>query len=176
MFPDSWFYLLYFQQPGVAEAEFEADIPKALRTIFTGPPGYDPMSPLVRAKKRSDGYLTGLDAPATLPAWLTEEDLAYFVKEFSGSGFRSGLNRYRNMDRDWHELPELATTKLHQPALFVIGEQDPGRAFAPIEPMKALVPHLREPVIVPGALHWVQQERPAEVNAALLAFLKGLPT
>ncbi|OJH40235.1 alpha/beta fold hydrolase [Cystobacter ferrugineus] len=174
-FQDTWLYLLYFQQPGVAEAEFEADVAKALRTIYTGTPGYDPMSPVVRAKKPGDGYLVGLETPATLPAWLTEEDLAYFVKEFSRGGFRSSLNRYRNMDRDWEELPELATRKIHQPALFVIGEQDPGRAFAPVEPMKALVPHLHEPVIVPGAGHWVQQERPAEVNAALLSFLKGLP-
>ena len=136
--------------------------------------GY-PIILFVRAKKPGDGYLTGLKTPTTLPSWLTEEDLAHFVKEFSGNGFRSSLNRYRNMDRDWEELPELATVKIQQPALFIIGEEDPGRAFAPIEPMKALVPHLHELVLVPGATHWVQQERPAEVNAALLSFLKGLP-
>lgn len=176
MFQGRWFYHLYFQQPGVAEAEFDVDPEKTLRTILTGTPGYDPSSPIVRAKKRTDGYLDGLTYPPTLPDWLTPEDLAYFVKQFSSSGFRSSLNRYRNMDRDWEELPELATTKIHQPALFLIGEQDPGRPFAPIEPMKALVPHLQEPVIVPGAGHWLQQERPAEVNAALLGFLKGLST
>ncbi len=175
MFPDQWFYILSFQEPGVAEAEFEADISKSLRTIYAGPPGYDPMLPAVRAKKPGDGYLTGLDVPATLPDWFTEKDLAFLVKEFSGHGFRSSLNRYRNMDRDWEELPELATTRIEQPALFIIGEQDPGRAFAPIEPMKALVPNLQGPVLIPGATHWVQEERPAEVNAALLAFLKGLP-
>ncbi|RYZ47096.1 MAG: alpha/beta hydrolase [Myxococcaceae bacterium] len=175
VFGEKWFYILYFQEPGVAEAEFEADIPKSVRLILAGVPSFDPQSPVVQARKPGDGFLTGVAAPETLPSWLTEEDIAYFAKELEGSGFRSGLNRYRNMDRDWAELPELATVKIEQPALFIIGEKDPGRAFAPIDPMKALVPNLQEPLVIPGAGHWIQQERAEEVNAALLAFLKALP-
>jgi pimeloyl-ACP methyl ester carboxylesterase len=79
------------------------------------------------------------------------------------------------MDRDWEELPELATARIEQPALFIIGEKDPGRAFAPVDLMRPLVPHLEEVRVIPGAGHWIQQERAAEVNAALLAFLKELP-
>ncbi|QRK13876.1 alpha/beta hydrolase [Archangium violaceum] len=175
MYGDRWYYVLYFQEPGVAEAEFEADIPKTMRTILTGVPGFDTMAEAVRAKKKGDKFLTGLDTPETLPAWLTEDDLAYFAKEFAGSGFRGGLNRYRNMDRDWEELPELATVRIEQPALFITGEKDPVRAMAPVDLMKSLVPNLKEVLVIPGAGHWIQQERAAEVNAALLAFLKDLP-
>jgi pimeloyl-ACP methyl ester carboxylesterase len=174
-FGEKWFYILYFQEPGVAEAELEADIPRTLRTTLAGVPGFDTTAEAVRNRKQGDGFLTGVDAPATLPDWLTEDDLAHFAKELAGSGFRGGLNRYRNMDRDWEELPELATARVEQPALFIIGEKDPGRAFAPVDLMKPLVPNLKEVRVIPGAGHWIQQERAAEVNAALLAFLKELP-
>lgn len=176
MFQGKWFYILYFQEPGVAEAEFEADIPRTVRILLAGVPGFDPKDRTVHAKKQGDGFLTGLEAPDTLPSWLTEADVAYFAKELAGSGFRGGLNRYRNMDRDWAELPELATVKIQQPALFLVGEKDPGRAFAPPDPMKALVPNLQGQRVLPGAGHWIQQERAAEVNAALLDFLKALPS
>ncbi|WP_241758032.1 alpha/beta fold hydrolase [Myxococcus landrumensis] len=167
--------MLYFQEPGVAEAELEADIPRTMRTILAGTPGFDVTAEAVRSRKPGDGFFTGVEPPARLPSWLTEEDLAFFAKEFAHSGFRGGLNRYRNMDRDWADLPELATVKIEQPALFLIGEKDPGRAFTPVDLMKPLVPHLREMRVLPGAGHWIQQERADEVNAALLSFLKSLP-
>lgn len=175
MFGEKWFYVLYFQEPGVAEAELEADIPKSLRVLFTGD-ALDPTAAANQAKRLGDGLLTGFDVPESLPSWLTEDDLTYFSKELTASGFRGGLNRYRNMDRDWQELPELATARVEQPALFVIGERDPARKLAPVDSMTQMVPNLREVCVVPGAGHWVQQERPAEVNAALLGFLRALPT
>lgn len=175
MLGEQWFYVLYFQEPGVAEAELEADVPRTLRTLLGGVAGFDMTAEAVRARKPGDGFLTGLDTPRTLPEWLTEEDLAYLVKELQGSGFRGGLNRYRNMDRDWEELSELATARIEQPALFIIGEKDPGRAMAPVELMKPLAPGLEDVRVIPGAGHWLQQERAAEVNAALLAFLAKLP-
>ena len=78
------------------------------------------------------------------------------------------------MDRDWEELPELATAKIEQPALFITGEEDPGRAFAPIDPMKKLVPNLEQVLVIPHAGHWIQQESAGEVNAALVRFLGQL--
>jgi pimeloyl-ACP methyl ester carboxylesterase len=146
-----------------------------MRTILAGVPGFDIAAPAVQAKRQGDGFLTGIDIPETLPTWLTEDDVAYFARQFEKSGFRGGLHRYRNMDRDWEELPELATTKIERPALFITGERDPARLLAPVHLMKPLVPNLRDTVIIPGAGHWVQQERAAEVNAALLAFLRDLP-
>jgi pimeloyl-ACP methyl ester carboxylesterase len=174
VYQDNFFYILYFQEPGVAEAEFEADIPKTMRTILAGVAGFDTAAAQVQVRKKGAKFLTGIKAPEKLPAWLTEDDVAFFAKEFERSGFRGGLNRYRNMDRDWEELPELADAKIAQPALFITGEKDPVRAFAPAEGMKELVPGLKDMLVIPGAGHWIQQERAAEVNDALLKFLKGL--
>jgi pimeloyl-ACP methyl ester carboxylesterase len=174
-FGENWFYILYFQEPGIAEAEFEADIPRTMRLILAGGGSFDPTSTPVQQKKKGDKFLTGIPFPEKLPGWLSEADVAFFAKEFAGSGFRGGLNRYRNMDRDWEELPELATAKIEQPALFITGEHDPVRVFAPADVMKPLAPGLKDVLVIPGAGHWIQQERAAEVNDALLKFLNGLP-
>ncbi|MEO8182764.1 MAG: alpha/beta hydrolase [Deltaproteobacteria bacterium] len=131
------YYASYFQEPGVAEAEFEANVARAMRTIFAGTAGFDTTAPAVRAKRKGDGFLAGIEVPNTLPAWLSDEDLAYFVMQYEASGFRGGVNRYRNMDRDWEELPELATARIEQPALFITGEKDPARSLAPTDAMRS---------------------------------------
>lgn len=167
LFAEQWFYILYFQEPGVAEAELEADYNRSVRGILAGH-GFG------LTKPPGSGFLTGLTIPTQLPPWLTEEDVAIFAHELARHGFRGPLNRYRNMDRDWEELPELATKSIEIPALFVIGDRDPTGKLASQEPMKKLVPDL-EIVTLEGAGHWIQQERPGEVNATLLAFLARLP-
>ncbi len=113
VFQDNWFYILYFQEPGVAEAEFEADVRKTMRTLLAGVAGFDTAAAPVLAKKKGDKFLTGINAPEKLPAWLTEADVEFFAKEFERSGFRGGLNRYRNMDRDWEELPRACDGEDH---------------------------------------------------------------
>ncbi len=173
VFGDNWFYIMYFQEPGVAEAEFEADLRTTMRTILAGVAGFDTQAAQVQAKKKGDKFLTGISQPETLPAWLTEADIDYFVSQFEKTGFRGGLNRYRNMDRDWEQLPELGEKKIEQPAMFLTGDKDPVKGFAPADGMKTTVPGLRDTVEVPGG-HWIQQEQPELVNAALLKFLKGL--
>jgi pimeloyl-ACP methyl ester carboxylesterase len=115
-----------------------------------------------------------MQEPEELPAWLTEDDIDYYAEEFARTGFRGGLNRYRNMDRDWEELPELADAKVTQPALFIGGARDGVLAFTSLDAMKANVPNLRDTIVLPEAGHWTQQERPAEVNKALIDFLNGL--
>jgi pimeloyl-ACP methyl ester carboxylesterase len=124
-------------------------------------------------KKKGEKFLDRTPEPQPVP-WLSEADLDYYTMEFERAGFRGGLNRYRNMDRDWEQLPELANAKVQQPALFVAGDRDGVVAFTSVEGMKANVPNLRELVMLPGAGHWTQQERPAEVNAEMIDFLKGL--
>jgi pimeloyl-ACP methyl ester carboxylesterase len=106
---------------------------------------------------------------------MTEADLAVYVDAFTRSGFTGGLNWYRNIDRSWERLAEYDGRRIEQPALFITGSRDTVRAFMPAEAMTGHVTDLREVVIVEGAGHWVQQERPDEVNAALLEFLAGLP-
>ena len=122
IFQDNFFYMLYFQEPGVAEEEFEADPRATLRTFLCAASG-DAVPAGFLGKKKGDLFLTGMDNPEKLPAWLTEADVDYYANEFKRTGFRGGLNRYRNMDRDWDDLPELADAKIAQPALFIGGRR-----------------------------------------------------
>jgi pimeloyl-ACP methyl ester carboxylesterase len=176
IFADSFFYIVYFQDVGKAEAELEKDVRRSMKLVLytasgDAPPGMTGFA----GKSKDSGLLDGITEPEKLPPWLTEEDLDYFTKEFEGSGFRGPINRYRNMDRDWEEIPELATLKINQPALFLAGEKDGVIAMQPNFPetMKQWVPNVQVK-LYPGAGHWTQQERPKEVNADLIAFLKGL--
>lgn len=177
MFGDTFFYILYFQKPGIAEAELEADPARSMRLfLFAASGDARPDTANFMTKKKDSKFLEGMPEPESLPSWLTEDDIAYFASEFARTGFRGGLNRYRNMDRDWEELPQLEGAKVQQPALFIYGDRDGVIAMNPAGPeaMKQNVPNLRGLVKLPGAGHWTQQERPDEVNAAMIDFLKGL--
>ena len=109
-----------------------------------------------------------------LPRWLEEEDLAVYVDAFTRTGFTGGLNLYRNIDRNWELLAAVDGRTIDMPALFLTGTRDPVTRFMPHQAMDGHVTDLREVVLVEGAGHWVQQERPDEVNAALIAWLDGL--
>jgi pimeloyl-ACP methyl ester carboxylesterase len=176
MFKDNFFYILYFQEPGVAEAELQADVRRSMRLFLYTASGDVPLEGNFWQKPKDAKFLDGMPEPEKLPSWLREADLDYFTGEFERTGFRGGLNRYRNMDRDWDDLPQLQGAKIQQPALFIAGERDGVIAMNPagIEMMKQNATDLRKVVLLPGCGHWTQQERPAEVNAELIAFLKGL--
>jgi len=174
-FADRFFYILYFQEPGRAESELEADVRKSMRTILYDWSGDAPEGAAVARKPEDARLFDDAPEPERLPPWLSEADLDYYVSEFQRTGFRGGLNRYRNMDRDWEDLPHLAGAVVQQPALFVVGERDPVLGFMRTDAMKTHVPNLRKTVVVPGCGHWTQQERPAEVNRELIEFLQGLP-
>lgn len=171
---DNFFYIVYFQEPGVAERELEADVRSTMLRFLYAASG-DVTEPLdFRQKPKDAKFLDGLPTPKTLPAWLSEADLDYFTGELQRTGFRGGLNWYRNFDRNWELTPHLADAKISQPALFIAGERDGVLAMLPVDAMRALVPNLRKLLLLPGCGHWTQQERPAEVNAALVEFLRSL--
>jgi len=172
-FRDDFFYILYFQKPGVAETELEADVRRSMRVFLYTASGDAPEGLALAQKPKDSTFLEGMPEPERLPAWLTQADLDYYVNEFERTGYRGGLNRYRNMDRDWEELPQLAGVKVQQPALFIGGERDPVLRFTALDAMKEHVPNLRGTLLLPGCGHWVQQERPAEVNSALTDFLRS---
>ncbi len=176
MFKDTFFYIVYFQDVGVAEAELDADPRRTMRLILYSASGDAPAAPGFAGKAKGLGLLDGMNDPAVLPSWLTEADLDYFAAEFARSGFRGGINRYRNMDRDWNELPQLEGARIKQPALFVYGSKDGVVASNPVsvDTMKAHCDDMRSVVSLPDAGHWTQQERPEGTNAALIEFLKGL--
>ncbi|MCI0778095.1 MAG: alpha/beta hydrolase [Chloroflexi bacterium] len=174
VFQNNFFYILYFQEPGVAEAELEADPRMSIKKFMYSASADSPDSTLLPQKKKGDKFLDGMEEPGEPLRWLTDADLDFYGSEFERSGFRGGLNRYRNMDRDWEELPELADMKIQQPALFLAGEQDGVIKMANPEGMKELIPNLTMPAFIPHCGHWTQQEKPDEVNAALIKFLKEL--
>jgi pimeloyl-ACP methyl ester carboxylesterase len=175
-FAGTFFYILYFQEPGIAEAELESDVRRSLRLVYYNVSGDAPLIGGLYGKPPDAKFLEGMVEPTVLPPWLSEGDLDVYVEAFRRSGFRGPLNRYRNMDRDWEDLAALAGAKVGIPALFVTGDRDLGYKFDPaaIDRMKQHVPHLRDIVVLPGAGHWTQQERPVETNAALVAFLREL--
>jgi pimeloyl-ACP methyl ester carboxylesterase len=107
------------------------------------------------------------------PAFWEEEDEERYVAAFSRTGFRGGLNWYRNIDRNWELTARVAERRIEQPALFLTGSRDPVRRFMPAEAMDGWVTGLRDVVVVDGAGHWVQQQAPGAVNAALLPFLRA---
>jgi pimeloyl-ACP methyl ester carboxylesterase len=170
-------YMLYFQAPGVAEAELERDVRDTIRRVLYGVSG-DAGDAAAWRVPRPPGstFLGDMPAPPRLPPWLREEDVDFYTAEFTRTGFRGGLNWYRNLDRTWELMAAWQGAPVTVPALFVAGERDPviARRRSDLPRLREAVPALRQSLILPGCGHWTQQERPAEVNAALLDFLRGL--
>jgi len=180
---DAQFYQLYFQTPGVAEKELERDVRATIRRLLYAASGDAPPSGAAPVESvgmvpRQGGFLSGLPDPASLPPWLTGADLDFYTGEFARTGFRGGLNWYRNIDRSWELLAPFAGARVAVPALYVAGDRDLVVAFRGMDQLipnlKRFVPQLRRTIILPGCGHWTQQERPREVNAALLEFLASL--
>lgn len=172
IFKGQFFYQLYFQEPGVAEAEFEKDIRTALRKFLYLGAGEADLSGMT-GKGPNDDLLTSLPNPASLPKWLTEADLDFYTGEFTRSGMRGPLNYYRNHDLTW-ELTKGAPEQIRQPAMFVAGERDGVVVMAAdaLKKMPERVTDLRINRLIPGIGHWTQQEAPAVVNEEMLRFLK----
>lgn len=171
------FYQAYFQQPGVADAELSRDVRATLRRLLYSASGDVPWTGESRQPVVPDGggFLDLLVEPPALPEWLTEADLDFFTGEFERTGFTGGLNWYRNIDLGWELLAPWQGAIVTPPALYVAGDRDlvvnlPG-VKERLADQKTSVPRLEPVVLLPGCGHWTQQERPAEVNAALLEFL-----
>lgn len=170
------FYWFHFNREGVVEAEFERDVESALRRVLFTLSGDAPADrlPLLRVPP-GRGFLDQTIEPAVLPKWLTEADIREFAAGFRKNGFRGPFNWYRNFDRNWKVTAPFQGARVTRPALFIAGERDEvitsaiGARSVPM--LGKSVPTLRETVLIPGAGHWIQQERPLEVNAALLRFL-----
>ena len=178
-FQDQDFYQLYFQEPGLAESDLEKDVRSSMLRFLYSASGDAPITQRWQAAppKGQGNSLDLLPLPTSLPRWLSEADLAYYTTEFSRTGFRGGLNWYRNIDRNWELLAAYSGAPVLQPTLFLWGDQDPSLALPGSEKriarMQQTVPNIRK-MLLSGCGHWVQQERAQEVNAAILAFFQAL--
>jgi pimeloyl-ACP methyl ester carboxylesterase len=170
-------YIVYFQDPGVAEAELDGDVARVLRGFYQAPS----RAAMERGRDRPAGVSSSaggglLDRLPDRPHgdFLTAADFETFVTAFAKTGFRGGINWYRNLDRNWSLTAYLHGARVMAPALMITAELDLVLRPEMAHGMEIWVPNLRRTVLIEGAGHWTQQETPAEVNAALLAFLREL--
>ena len=172
------FYMQYFQNPGVAETELEADVEASIRRLYFSLSGDGPGRTVAGVLAPGAGFLANTVEPDRLPDWLSEDDIAYVASEFKRTGFRGGLNWYRSIRRTSELLAPWRGCVIHQPSLFIAGARDDVLRFpgmeARVKQLATVLPGLRGSHILDGAGHWIQRERAAEVNALLVEFLRGL--
>ena len=171
---DAFFYMLYFQEPGVADADLGRSVRVTMTRLLAGATtaGGAPDPSFFAPDGR--GFVERLPEPDGVPAWLAPGELEAYVAEFERTGFTGGINWYRNFDRNWQLTEHLAGAKVEVPSLFVTGDADPVLMMTPPSVMDGWVTDHRGDVTVAGAGHWVQQEAPGEVNAALLGFVDSV--
>jgi pimeloyl-ACP methyl ester carboxylesterase len=178
-YPNELFYHSYFQQPGVAEAEFEGDLQGFLIRFFHAWGGERPVGRNAYVRPGTvSAFLEGIPIPGKLPAWLSQAELDHYIRDFSDGGLRGPLNRYRAQDLDIDLMRPFADRTIDQPSLFVAGSLDPVRELIPGHdryraPMGRCT-DCRGMYLIDGAGHWLQQERPAAVNAHLLDFARSM--
>ena len=177
-FGDRFFYMSYFQAVGPAERELEADVRRTMHTVLWGASGerYAGL-PTELPPAEGTGFLDLFgDVPDHLPAWLTPDDFEHYVEAFSASGFFGPVSWYRNLDANFERMRDLPPSTITMPSFFIGGDRDAVIAGRPhmIEAMVTLLPGYRGSVMLDGAGHWTQQERPEAFNEALLGFLRSL--
>jgi len=178
---DREYYRLFFQEPGVAEADLERNFRDSMLGILYSFSG-DIVADGIHQQGWDGHFPKGqtlseqLVVPEQLPAWLTQEDLDLYVREITASGFSGGFNWYRNIKRIPALLAPFVGATIKQPSLYLYGEYDlvAGNTPEAIQTLKDSLPNLLSCVRFQGAGHWLQQERPEGVNDELLAFLNGL--
>ncbi|MDR9875491.1 alpha/beta hydrolase [Pseudomonas allii] len=166
LYADRFNYILYFQEPGVAEQELNADIERTLRLFIKD------QDVFLQRKPANARLLEGVPAPGALPHWCSQADLDVYVQTFTEQGFRGPLNWYRNFERNWQRTEHLAGRQVLQPTLFLIGDRDPVGVFEAhtLKRMPDTVPQLEQHVL-PNCGHWIQNEQGQQVNALMLGFL-----
>ncbi len=175
---DNFFYILYFQEVGPADEELARDPRRTMTRTLCGASmkegGRSMMDP-TGMKKDGRGFVDRLPPePDELPAWITQAEVDHYVNEFTRTGFTGGINWYRNFHRNWELTPQLDGVKVEVPSLFIGGKQDPVVIMSPPGAGHHALSDHRGDVLVDNAGHWVQQEKPDEVNAALIGFLNNV--
>jgi pimeloyl-ACP methyl ester carboxylesterase len=178
VYGEHFFYILYFQEVGPAEAELGRDTHETMGRMLWGASGDAHTDEVPEPRPAAGtGFLEIMPArPAILPAWLTEADIDHYAAEFDHSGFFGPLSYYRNLDANYERTKDLAVDRIAMPSFFITGEHDIVGRMDPtgIDRMRATLPDFRGAAVIPGVGHWTQQEAPEAFNAALLGFLGQL--
>jgi pimeloyl-ACP methyl ester carboxylesterase len=169
-FGDHFFYILYFQEPGIADADLARDPAATLRKTLAGRLP-DSAEAARMAQPGPEGYVERLPEPGALPEWLSRSELDYYISEFTRTGFTGALNWYRNFDRNWELTADPPADTITVPSLFLAGTNDPVLSFTPVDRYAQVVSGPYQQLLIDGAGHWIQQERPAAVTEALLELL-----
>ena len=176
---DEEFYIEYFQELGRAEAEIEPDVRSWILGFYFSASGDAPPPKdggTIATRKQGGLLKDRFSYPDTMPSWMSEADLDVYATEFEYSGITGGLNRYRNVDRDWEDLAAFAGRPITQPSLFIGGDRDGPTIWggAAISRFGETLPGLRGSHILKGCGHWTQQERADDVNRILVEWLQSL--
>jgi pimeloyl-ACP methyl ester carboxylesterase len=185
LYTDRFFYMLYFQQLGVAEAELDVDAYDTMAKVLYGASGEafgSRKMPTELPPMEGTGFLTMMRTPPARPfigpegQWLTEADLQHYADEFTHSGFFGPVSYYRNLDANFDLVKDLGPERVAMPSYFIDGSDDLVRVMDPsgVERMHNLLPDFRGHASLDGVGHWTQQEAPAAFNDALLGFLHTL--
>ncbi|MBV9515666.1 MAG: alpha/beta hydrolase [Mycobacteriaceae bacterium] len=175
LFGENFFYILYFQDRGVAETDLGRDTRETMLRVFGGPRRPDDTDALARMLAPGPmGWVERLPAPIGLAEWISTDEFDHYVAEFSRTGFAGGLNWYRNFDRNWELTATTPAATITVPSMFITGSADPVRHFTRSDRAREVVAGEYRELVLDGAGHWIQQERPEEVNDALVNFLSGL--
>lgn len=177
-FGDNFFYMLYHNEPGVAEAEYDANAREFLFSIYQSPTSPRHPPKVTDPKRSAGGWLPRLGTPLGLPEWLSQADLDYVVGQFERSGFKGGVNYYRNFNQNWEASANIKDPVVRVPMMFMAGTEDLVIAGATAKQLEArmstTVENLVHLELLPGIGHWIQQEAPAATNAAMLKFYNSL--
>lgn len=175
-YDENFFYIVYFQEEGTAEREFDNNPEAIIKRLYCSPDTPRESRDIKDKNKKAGGWIGRLGDPKELPPWLDQEELDYFVEEFTHAGFKGGINYYRNFDKNWELMKPYANKEISIPTLFIAGEKDNVIRNATreqlLKSMSKQVTGLEEVIVIPEMGHWIQQEAPEVVNDAMIKFLK----
>ncbi|MCB1314607.1 MAG: alpha/beta hydrolase [Leptospiraceae bacterium] len=168
--PGRYAYQVYFQEPGVAEAELERDFERTFQLAIRSSRDTGPSNPIYRTHLALEaGAFLPDDAEYTPSDLLTEADVAYYAEQYRRTGFRGPLNWYRNMEANW-QWARKTDGQISAPALMVTVGRDPVLPASMSKDMEKYVPDLKRGHIEECG-HWTMQEKPAELNQILIDWL-----
>jgi non-specific protein-tyrosine kinase len=161
------FYIVDFQRPGnEPDRVFEAHLENTLSFFFRLPASKS-ATPAGRPNLAFPRIIAGYDPSRdTREQLLDDDEMAVYLAAYRGSGFTPGINWYRNIERNWLRAAELSDT-IDAPALMIMAELDVVLPPSAADGMETRIPDL-EKRLISGSGHWTMQEKPDEVNAAIL--------